>query len=225
MEEDKLLIQPLCRARKPGVMLRRNMNQDLSPANAQTDDQPCVLVLAAGRGERFLASGGGTHKLEAKLGDLSVLETTLAAVKASGLPWHVELGPHAGMGDSIAAAVKATAQANGWLILPADLPLISAPTLQTLAQGLQMHQAGGLQVLQPFYQTQKGHPVAFSRAAGPALQHLSGDQGAASVVRQAAEQGVLQRVDCDDIGCVLDVDTVDALEQARQIWRSRQKSL
>ena len=93
MEEDKLLIQPLCRARKPGVMLKRNMNQDLSPANAQTDDQPCVLVLAAGRGERFLASGGGTHKLEAKLGDLSVLETTLAAVKASGLPWHVELGP------------------------------------------------------------------------------------------------------------------------------------
>jgi molybdenum cofactor cytidylyltransferase len=37
------------------------------------------------------------------------------------------------MGDSIAAAVKATAGAKGWLILPADLPLVQAATLHELA--------------------------------------------------------------------------------------------
>ena len=205
-------------------MLGRNMNQESPPTSASIEP-PCVLVLAAGRGERFLASGGCTHKLQAMLGEHTVLETTLAAVKASGLPWHVEYGPHAGMGESIAAAVKANASANGWLILPADLPLVRAQTLQMLAQHLLLTEPGTLQVIQPFYQAQKGHPVAFSRAAGPALQKLSGDQGAASIARQAAEQGRLQRLDCDDIGCILDVDTVDALEQARQIWPSHQKSL
>jgi CTP:molybdopterin cytidylyltransferase MocA len=55
--------------------------------------------------------------------------------------------------------------------------------------------------------------VAFSRAAAQALALLSGDQGAASIVRNAAENQRLQRWDCDDIGCVLDVDTVQALRK------------
>ena len=215
---------PLCRATSGRVMLGRNMNQE-SPPTSACIEPPCVVVLAAGRGERFLASGGNTHKLQAMLGEQTVLETTLAVVKTSGLPWHVEYGPHAGMGESIAAAVKANASANGWLILPADLPLVRAQTLQMLAQRLLRTDADTLQVIQPFYQAQKGHPVAFSRAAGSALQNLSGDQGAASIVRQAAEQGHLQRLDCDDIGCILDVDTVEALEQARKIWHNHQKSL
>jgi molybdenum cofactor cytidylyltransferase len=129
------------------------------------------------------------------------------------------------MGDSIAAAVKATAQANGWLILPADLPLVRPQTLQELAARLARLDPDTLQVIQPFYQAQKGHPVAFSRAAGPALMQLSGDQGAAAIVRQAVDAKRLQRWDCEDIGCVLDVDTVEALEQARRIWRERQKTL
>ena len=203
-------------------MLERNMShEDLNkPAHAASHG-PCVLILAAGKGERFTASGGSTHKLQAMLGAKSVLQTTLASVEASGLPWHVEYGPHPGMGDSIAAAVSATARADGWLILPADLPLVQPHTLTTLAQQLCQLDASQLHVIQPFYQGQKGHPVAFSRAAGRALSQLTGDQGAASVVKAAAQQQTLQRWDCDDIGCVLDVDTVTALERARQIWQQR----
>lgn len=40
-------------------------------------------------------------------------------------------------------------------------------------------------------------------------------------MRNAAENQRLQRWDCDDIGCVLDVDTVQALEEARRIWQQR----
>lgn len=211
----------LCRAVKAGVMLDSNMNQEVLSAAVIDPEQPCVLVLAAGRGERFLASGGSSHKLQAMLGLQTVLQTTLAAVQASGLPWHLEYGPHPGMGDSIAAAVKATAGANGWLVLPADLPLIQASTLQQLALQLAQLESRELRVIQPFYQGQKGHPVAFSRAAAQELAELSGDLGAASIVRNAAENQRLRRWDCDDIGCVLDVDTVQALEEARRIWQAR----
>ncbi|MEN2430057.1 MULTISPECIES: NTP transferase domain-containing protein [Comamonas] len=202
-------------------MLDSNMNQEVLSAPVIDSEQPCVLVLAAGRGERFLASGGSSHKLQAMLGLQTVLQTTLAAVQASGLPWYLEYGPHPGMGDSIAAAVKATAGANGWLVLPADLPLIQASTLQQLALQLAQLESRELRVIQPFYQGQKGHPVAFSRAAAQELAELSGDLGAASIVRNAAENQRLRRWDCDDIGCVLDVDTVQALEEARRIWQAR----
>jgi len=69
-----------------------------------------------------------------------VREHTLAAVQASGLPWHVVEPAHTahmdqpGMGDSIATGVCACAQAAGWLILPADLPLIQPATLRAVAR-------------------------------------------------------------------------------------------
>ncbi|WP_120971024.1 NTP transferase domain-containing protein [Comamonas sp. lk] len=188
-------------------------------------DLPCVLILAAGRGERFLASGGSTHKLAAALGNSSVLEATLAAVQASGLPWHLERGPHSGMGDSIAAAVRTThgtKARGGWLILPADLPLVLPTTLQAVARGLQQAHSDALAVVQPLYQGQKGHPVAFSQAAAEKLMALSGDQGASAIVQQARAAGNLHILPVDDVGVVLDVDTVTALEQARKIWRERQ---
>ncbi|MFS2166500.1 NTP transferase domain-containing protein, partial [Variovorax sp. Varisp62] len=87
-------------------------------------NSPVVIVLASGRGERFIAAGGTGSKLKALLAGRPVLERTLDAVRASGLPWHVEDAGHPGMGDSIAAAVRATPDAAGWLILPGDLPLV-----------------------------------------------------------------------------------------------------
>ena len=68
-------------------------------------EQVVVLVLASGKGERFVASGGAGSKLQAMLGGKPVLARTLEAVHASGLAWHLEDAGHAGMGDSIGAAV------------------------------------------------------------------------------------------------------------------------
>ena len=50
---------------------------------------PIVIVLAAGRGERFRASGGHTDKLNSLLAGRRVRDHVLEAVRASGLPWHV----------------------------------------------------------------------------------------------------------------------------------------
>ena len=95
---------------------------------------PVVIVLAAGRGERFAASGASVHKLQALLAGKPVLDHVLDAVRASGLPYHVVTADPArpGMGDSIAAGVRATPDAACWLILPADLPLIRSETLRQI---------------------------------------------------------------------------------------------
>lgn len=171
-------------------------------------DVPTVLVLASGRGERFLASGGQTHKLQALLGSKTVLAHTLAAVQASGLPWHLEQANHPGMGDTIAAAVRATPHARGWLVLPADLPLVRASTLQLVANW-----ATQAPVVRPLYQGNVGHPVRFDRACGPDLMALSGDGGAARLLRTHR----VEAVPVDDPGCVFDIDTPDDLARAARL--------
>ena len=191
-------------------------SEDLEPAAKHI----CVLVLASGRGERFKASGGQVHKLQALLQGRPVLEHSLAAVRASGLPWHLEDAGHPGMGDSIAAAVRATADAAGWLVLPGDLPLIHPDSLRTLAQAL-ADQGADHTVVAPRYQGQRGHPVGFTRACLPELLALAGEQGAASVVRAQAQQGLLRWVEVDDVGTVTDIDTVQDLARAEQLLASR----
>lgn len=175
---------------------------------------PIVLVLASGRGDRFVASGGSGSKLEALLGGLPVLQRTLAAVRASGLAWHLERTPHPGMGDSIAAAVQATADGDGWLVLPGDLPLVRPESLRAVAEAL-----AGQAVVMPHFHGQRGHPVGFARECREALLTLSGEQGAAPVVRRYAAEGRMLRLDLDDEGIVTDIDTVDDLAKAERLLR------
>ena len=179
---------------------------------------PVVLVLASGRGQRFAASGGAVHKLRAPLGTSTVLEHTLAAVRASGLPWHLEDAGHPGMGDSIAAAVRATAGAAGWLVLPGDLPLVQPETLRTIAAALSDTDCT---VAMPLYRGERGHPVGFAAQCLQGLLALTGEQGAASLVRAQAQQGRVRLVEVQDEGAVTDVDTVQDLERAAQRLAAR----
>ncbi len=178
--------------------------------------KPTVLVLASGRGERFAASGGGTHKLQALLAGKPVLQHTLAAVTASGLPWHLENAGHPGMGDSIAAAVRATPEAAGWLILPGDLPLVQAATLRAVAHALAQHA-----VVVPMFKGARGHPVGFAAGCRDALLDLKGNQGAASVVHAQQAINSVAFVDVDDAGVVTDIDTLDDLRRAEALLAQR----
>lgn len=173
---------------------------------------PVVLVLASGRGERFVASGGRGSKLQALLAGKPVLQHTLDAVRASGLPFHVEDAGHPGMGDSIAAGVRATADAGGWLVLPGDLPLIAPQSLRAVAAALE-----GASLVLPFHHGARGHPVGFGAEHGAALQALTGAEGAAGIVRAARPV----RLELDDPGIVTDIDTVADLARAEQQLRAR----
>lgn len=170
---------------------------------------PVVLVLASGRGERFTASGGEGSKLHALLDGRRVIDRTLDGVRASGLRFHVEDAGHPGMGDSIAAGVRATRDASGWLVLPADLPLVRPATLQAIAAALAHHD-----VVVPHYRGQRGHPVGFRAACESALASLHGPQGAQSVVRDQAAVDAVLDLDVDDEGIVCDIDTLADLRAA-----------
>jgi molybdenum cofactor cytidylyltransferase len=179
---------------------------------------PVIVVLAAGRGERFMAAGGHTHKLDALLvtraGARTVLGHVIAAAQASGLPWHVvrpqALAPdeRSGMGTSIAMGVAATPEAKGWLILPGDLPLVRPQSLRLVAEALTQHP-----LVVPIVEGQQGHPVGFGPTFREALLSLRGDQGA----RQLLRSQVPFQLGLDDAGCVLDVDTPQALAQAQRL--------
>lgn len=183
-----------------------------------TGSLPVVIVLAAGRGERFAASGGTTHKLAALLAGQSVLDHVLAAVRASGLPHHLVQADvsRPGMGDSIAAGVRACVDAPGWLILPGDLPLVRGDTLRTVAAALVQHP-----VAVPVYRGERGHPVGFSTACRDALLDLKGNQGAAPVLRAYQAMNSIAFLELEDMGIVTDVDTVQDLTRAEALLAAR----
>jgi molybdenum cofactor cytidylyltransferase len=176
--------------------------------------KPVVVVLAAGDGARFRASGGHTHKLAATLAGITVLEHVIQAVKASGLDLHVVSSKHGsgGMADSIAAGVAATPQAAGWLILPGDLPLIQPKSLRRVADGLLLKK-----IVVPHYRQQPGHPVGFRNECFAALSRLSGDSGAKTIVEEYRKIDAVFDLVLDDAGLVTDIDTLDDLARAEDL--------
>jgi molybdenum cofactor cytidylyltransferase len=179
-----------------------------------------ILILASGRGERFKASGGTTHKLDAPiliqqgLQSTTVLQATLDKARATGLPCHVERASHAGMGDSIAAAVAATQSADGWLILPADMPMVPTEVMLAVANALQSPSQPA--IVAPFFAGKRGHPVGFSKVCLDDLLALTGDLGAKSLFSTFA----MLKINVDDVphaqGCLIDVDTMQDLEMLQK---------
>ncbi len=188
---------------------------------------PTVIVLAAGRGERFEGPG---HKLEQHLGECTVLGHTLAHALATQLPVLVvttsALAPLAsrhvaardvlvlsagtrpqGMGVSIAAGVSARANAGGWVVLPGDMPLVRPATIRAVAKGLAEHA-----VVYAQYKGRRGHPVAFGSELCSELMGLSGDEGARRVVARFPAHGL----EVDDSGVVMDLDTLADLAVVRE---------
>lgn len=188
---------------------------------------PVVVVLAAGRGSRFNGSG---HKLAQPLHDRSVLATTLSRVIESGLPvvlvTTAELAEEAGqliaqhdivvlpdveaqrgMARSLVAGVSARADAPGWLILPADMPLVRPTSLRAVARALPGHAC-----VVPYHQGRRGHPVAFSAELFSELMALSGDEGARRLLLRYPSQSV----ELDDPGVLVDIDTQHDLQRARE---------
>lgn len=196
-----------------------------------TKRRPAVVVLAAGRGQRFRGQG---HKLEQSLGDGTVLSRTLDQAIATQLrvvvvttqalaaqvgrlvalrdmvvmPDLDRLGRPlpVGMGHSIAAGVSATGDAQGWLILPGDMPLVRSASLLAVAEVLAHEPIAYAQ-----YRGRRGHPVGFSAELYSELAALEGDEGA----RRLLARYPAQAVELDDPGVLIDVDTTEDLQRLR----------
>lgn len=188
--------------------------------------RPTIIVPAAGRGSRF---GGPLHKLEQPFDGSTVLGATLRHAIESQLPVVVvttaALAPLVGrllatrdilvlssgeaargMGYSIAAGVAERSGAPGWIVLPADMPLVRPDTLLAVATALQQHP-----VVYAQHHGRRGHPVAFAAELYSELIQLDADDGARRVVARYPSHGL----EVDDPGVLFDVDTPADLELLR----------
>jgi molybdenum cofactor cytidylyltransferase len=105
-----------------------------------------------------------------------------------------------GMGTSLAAGVRATADADGWIVALADMPFIRPETIRTIAKAL----AEGAAIAAPSYRGERGHPVGFARSFFDELSALRGDAGARELLKQHPDQVTLCEV--DDSGVLRDID-------------------
>jgi molybdenum cofactor cytidylyltransferase len=186
------------------------------------------ILLAAGRGARFDPSGT-SNKLLQMLDDgtpvalaaarnlLTVLPHVVAVVRpdcdalaqqlaAAGCRISVCEQAEQGMAASLVHALKATRQAQGWVIALADMPWVQPATIAALVDAIDE----GAQIAVPTWQGERGNPVAFSRGYLPELLALRGDTGARKLLAAypAAE------IKTNDPGIRRDVDTRGDLDAA-----------
>ena len=110
-----------------------------------------------------------------------------------------------GMGASLAAAVTATADAQGWLVALADMPFVKPKTVAAVARALTAEN----KIAAPAINGRRGHPVGFAASHGAALATLDGDEGA----RRLLAENEVTLIACDDAGILRDVDTPGDLRQ------------
>lgn len=189
----------------------------MSPERGETRSIVGIL-LAAGVGRRF-----GGDKLMHRLADgtpiavaaanslRSACGRVLAVVRPdrakladtlAGAGCEIVLCPEAsqGMGHSLAAGVRAAADAAGWIVALGDMPGIDSSSHRAVAACLQ----GGASLAATQYGILRGHPVGFAREWLAELAALTGDQGGRTILAQYPLHLVLCPV--DDPGVVLDID-------------------
>ena len=174
-----------------------------------------ILIMAAGLSQRFKQAHSG-HKLLALLQGKPVMQHTLEQALASEMDVYVVSRPEdsdihllasrahlikvasAGLGHSIAAGVAATSQYDGWLIVLADMPLLTTASYLAVGRALKTS---------PLVRSEvngiPGHPVAFQKPFYVDLIQLEGDNGA----RALLSTHPVMPVKLTDQGCLQDVDT------------------
>jgi molybdenum cofactor cytidylyltransferase len=184
-----------------------------------------AVVLAAGAGTRFAASGGDGHKLLADLDGRTVLDRVVDTVVVAGLDdlaivaGAVDLRAHVPPGatllvndrwaDGIATSVQvavhwaAGAGHDAVVIGLADQPAVTSEAWAALA-------ASPLDppIAVASYDGRHGNPVRLAAAVWPLLPE-AGDEGARDLMRRRPE--LVRAIPCT--GQAWDVDTVEDLER------------
>jgi molybdenum cofactor cytidylyltransferase len=105
-----------------------------------------------------------------------------------------------GMGTSLAAGVRAAADADGWVVALADMPFLRPETIRVIVGAL----SDGAAIAAPAYRGERGHPVGFARRFFDELGALRGDEGARDLLKRYPNLVTLY--DVDDPGVLHDID-------------------
>jgi molybdenum cofactor cytidylyltransferase len=176
------------------------------------------ILLAAGSSRRF-----GSNKLLHPLADGTLMAVaaarTLVAVSgnamavvrqedvllmkelaAEGLGVTVCKDAHRGMGASLASGIRATLQADGWIIALADMPYIRTSTITAVYEALR----DGAPLVAPVHAGERGHPVAIGGLFREQLLMLRDDFGARKLLNRYDRS--LKCIQIDDPGILQDID-------------------
>lgn len=179
------------------------------------------ILLAAGYGRRF-DPDGTQDKLLMPLADgrpvlwhagralCTTLPAGLAVLRPGQLErahWLRDAGcevlesaaAEQGMGSALAAAVAASADADGWVVALADMPWLPVDAVTAVAAAIDHPE----RVAAAMHDGRRGHPVGFGAAWGSRLMALSGDSGARELLRDVE----MLLIDSADPGVLRDVDT------------------
>jgi len=178
------------------------------------------ILLAAGNGRRFDPSGLTDKLLQPLDGGRPVLwhsafnlcgalggciavirpeqDARRAILESAGCSVLVAPAAEAGMGETIAAAVRETARAQGWLIALGDMPGVPPALIRRVARAV----VTPASVAAPWHGGKRGHPVAFGADWYAALTGLKGDAGARDVLQRAS----IDRVEPAPASVLRDVD-------------------
>ncbi len=195
-----------------------------------------ALILAGGAGRRF-AGEDGRVKLLADLGGAPVIRRVAEAVAAAGFAEVVVVtGAEGaslraalqglscrivdasdwaeGMAASLRVGIAALARdARGVCVFLGDMPLVPIGLCGPLIAAAE---AAGFAARARF-EGQPGHPVALTRAAFADLALLTGDAGAASLLRGRSDVAYCDTV---DRGALLDIDSPEDLAAAVAAWNA-----
>lgn len=105
-----------------------------------------------------------------------------------------------GIGASLSCAVRAAADADGWLIALADMPFVRPSTIAAVREALER----GAPIAAPYYRARRGHPVGFSARFRELLERSSGDEGARAIL--AEHEREIVKVPVGDPGVLRDID-------------------
>lgn len=181
------------------------------------------LVLAAGRSTRM----GTANKLLQPVAGKPMLAHTLDALQAADIAATVVVTGHetdaiapllAGRdlvavvnpnyADGLSTSLKAGLRAlprdiDGVLVCLGDMPQVTAAHINRLVAAF--NPLEGRAIVVPTFEGQRGNPVLWSAEFLPAMQALSGDQGAKPLMAEHVDR--LTEVEMGDAAVLLDIDT------------------
>ena len=163
---------------------------------------------AAGCGTICVVTGHRAEELEAAAEATDVCFLRNENYRSTGMLESVQLGlaellaePSAVSGSDGQAALQ-----TAFFILPADIPLVSAQTMEALRTEAEK---GGSFALRPSFNGRAGHPVLLDRTMALALMAYRGEDGLRGFLRKAAEiqPELVRAIACEDPGILADADT------------------
>lgn len=135
----------------------------------------------------------------------SGMETALGGIRSAQICWVVCDNAAQGMAASLACGVNANADAAGWLIGLADMPLVPPCAIAGVKDAL----LSGAPLAAPERKGRLGHPVGFAARYRDELLALEGDRGARHLLMRDA----VVCIGINDEGIFADIDVPADLQE------------